>query len=161
MDIFLYNTSSPANVVNKKNIKRSNGRRVNKVTFKDNNSMNVENPTLVLELSDDASELSCYNYVEIPAFSRYYFIDSISTKGALCEINCTSDPLTSFKNDILNSTQIIARCSNENIANKYLTDNEMPIEVRNDLHVKNFGGDVADTNCIHVILETAGKGGNI
>lgn len=161
MYVYLFSTPSAPNVVDKQKIKPADGLRLEGVVFKDNNSLDVLNPTVVFNTNNNLVDMSKYNYMRIPIFTRYYFIEKVSTRGALIEVTGKSDPLTSFKNDIKNSTQIIARTSNKNIANMYLTDNEFPVEVQNDYHIKNFGNAVSDSNCIHVILETAGKGGNI
>jgi hypothetical protein len=145
--------------VDKQKIKRSDGYKMENVIFKNDNCLDVIHPTVIVRFSDNIVNMSNFNYMEIPIFTRYYFIESITANGGLVEITGRSDPLTSFKNDIKNSTQIIARTSNKNISNMYLTDNEFPIEVQNDYHIKNFGNAVSDSNCVHVILETAGKGG--
>ena len=161
MDILLYNVSDSPNVVNKSGIKQSQGKRISGVRFKEENALDVVNPKILLNLTEEVAKISAYNYVEIPRFTRYYFIDDISTRGGLVEISCRCDVLTSFAKDIKRSSQLVARCSNKKLSKQYMTDSEYPLETRNDYYVKNFGSQVSDPNCIYCILETAGKGGNI
>lgn len=79
-------------------------------------------PTLIVT----GVNFSAYNYVQIPDFNRYYFIDSILTLNQdTAEISCRVDPLMSFKDDILASTGVIER--NENQFIKYITDTKYTV----------------------------------
>lgn len=156
MDIILYNITDPPNKVNKT---LSGQHVVENVRFKEENALNVINPTILLNLSEEISDVTKYNYLYIGKFARYYYITNISTRGGLAEIETKVDPLKSFQNDILNSSQVVTRCESKKYRNKYLQDDVVPFDVRDQYDYKKFQNKVFDTNCVHVILETIGKGG--
>lgn len=84
----------------------------------------VTNPSIMFECTDDKILKS--NYVYIPAFNRYYFINSItSVRTNLWRVNLHCDVLYSFRNDVLQIKAIIDR--QENNFNRYLIDNNMPL----------------------------------
>ena len=84
----------------------------------------VTNPSITFECADDKILKS--NYVYIPAFNRYYFINSItSVRTNLWRVNLHCDVLYSFRNDVLQIKAIIDR--QENNFNRYLIDNNMPL----------------------------------
>lgn len=84
----------------------------------------VINPSITFECTDDKILKS--NYVYIPAFNRYYFINSItSVRTNLWRVNLHCDVLYSFRNDVLQIKAIIDR--QENNFNRYLIDNNMPL----------------------------------
>lgn len=84
----------------------------------------VINPAITFECADDKILKS--NYVYIPAFNRYYFINSItSVRTNLWRVNLHCDVLYSFRNDVLQIKAIIDR--QENNFNRYLIDNNMPL----------------------------------
>lgn len=79
-------------------------------------------PTLIM-----SANITNKNYVYIPLFSRYYFINNISRlDNNRIEILCSCDVLMSFKNDILKLNVIATRSSNK--YNQYLTDKAIAIE---------------------------------
>lgn len=101
MDIYLYNTDSPNNTINKilRNEKHYD------ITFKD--IADITAP-LIKIMSED---LMLYNYAYIPDFERYYFIDNIvSEPKNVYSLYLRCDVLESFKNDIINSDCIISKC---------------------------------------------------
>lgn len=84
----------------------------------------VINPSITFECTDDKILKS--NYVYIPAFNRYYFINSItSVRTNLWRVNLQCDVLYSFRNDVLAIKAIIDR--QENNFNRYLIDTNMPL----------------------------------
>ena len=63
------------------------------------------------------------NYVYIPEFNRYYFInDIVSIRQNLWQITLSVDVLMSYKNQILETNAFVAR--NQNKFNKDIIDNE-------------------------------------
>lgn len=63
------------------------------------------------------------NYVYIPEFNRYYFInDIVSLRQNLWQITLSVDVLMSYKNQILETKAFVAR--NQNEFNKDVIDNE-------------------------------------
>lgn len=66
------------------------------------------------------------NYLYIPDFNRYYFIDNIiSVRNNLWRLECKIDPLYTYRSELNNIECILAR--SENNYNLYLHDNELPI----------------------------------
>lgn len=166
MDIILYRNVSPPNTVRKKNNNgkfistAEQGHLVENVRFVEHGALDILNPELLLQLSDDVEYIASYNYVKIPKFDRFYYIDDISTEGGLFRIKCRVDVLMSHKSDILASKQYIIRQQNRNNS-PYLEDNILPIRSDHAYYCKPFGADVDDRTCGRVILSTTGKGGTV
>lgn len=76
---------------------------------------NLKTPVLNISLArftSDVSVLLSYNYVYIPDFGRYYFIDSISFPNKdIASISLTEDVLMSFRSVILANTGFVLRSS--------------------------------------------------
>lgn len=84
----------------------------------------VRMPSLTLRLSEET--LSEINYIEIPKFKRFYYIDNkISVAPNLWQIECSCDVLESFKEGIFNLTAIIER--QENLYNLNQEDREFSV----------------------------------
>lgn len=154
MNVNLYNVSDPPNKISKK---LNDKLVIENVRFKNEGTLDVLNPIIIIQLSDEISDYIKYNYVEIPKFTRFYWITSITTSGGLVEISCKADPIMSFKNDIIGSLQYVSR--SENVNNRYLVDNLLPISSKHLFTIQPFGDPVYDEHCTYLLLETAGKGG--
>lgn len=64
-----------------------------------------------------------YNYMYIPVFDRYYFINKIVAEtGANNTYNLSVDPLESFKTEILNCNAVIERQEQKSNNNAYFAD---------------------------------------
>lgn len=78
--------------------------------------------TPVFILDYDASRTSC-NYLYVPAWSRYYYIDSINfLQGHRMQLNCMIDVLQSWENSITALEICVDR--QENIQERYLPDEQ-------------------------------------
>lgn len=78
----------------------------------------VERPIIIV--GENVSE---YNYMYIPEFKRFYYINDIEYKaGGIQYVHGEVDPLQSFKDDILNCNAIISDCGEPGKA-KYLCNN--------------------------------------
>lgn len=140
---------------------------VTNVRFTTDNALSVREPTIefsptgntTLETWSDIVNSARVNYFYIPKFTRFYKITSMTTSGSHIIISGVSDPLTSFKSDILKSKQYIVR--QEKKRSRYLPDTNLPIRNDHRYIVKTFGSDVYDPECSNVILITTGKGGHI
>jgi len=159
MEILLYNTSSPPNKVVKS--LGSSSKKYN-AKFFEKNALSVTNPSILLNMGTEVANIVKYNYLKIVDFNRFYYFDVVSTEGGLVRLDCKVDPLMSFKDDIIdNSTnapsQYIMR--SQNINNKLIVDNMLPMYSSHTFDIKNFGEPVFTRDCSHVILETVGKGG--
>lgn len=112
MTIDIYKNSSAPNVVNKS------------ITLIDNldcylkEDCDISNPTIEVY---DTNALNG-NYIWIPLFSRYYFINKITTQSIdTLLIEAHVDVLMSFQSAIMNASGIIGR--QQNVWNAYLNDN--------------------------------------
>lgn len=112
------------NIILHQNLSENN--RMNKnlnpgITFqgemKDNSS--IVNPVIVIE--SPVNVVCLYNYVHIPEFNRYYFInDIVSLSYNLTQIVLHVDVLMSFRNYI--KTNLATTRRQENDWNLYLND---------------------------------------
>lgn len=118
MVITFYKNKSAPNVVPKEKERKFNKGG----TLKNNTS--IKKPIIQLKVEDYARVKQC-NYCYIEDFSRYYYIDDINIVNAIVEINMTVDVLESYKEDTLNSTQLVAR--QENKKNYSIIDNRLPM----------------------------------
>lgn len=94
------------------------------------------NPYLILN-KNVIADFPYANYVYIPDFKRYYYIDNIEfLTGGHVGITCTCDVLMSFKDYILNQVCVLDR--QESNANLYLPDNEMIYQANEQTQVLSF-----------------------
>ena len=159
MDVLLYKNSAPPNKVDKSN-NLSKKLKIENVRFIEKGTLSVLNPSVLVNITTEISDISQYNYMQIPKFDRYYYIDSIETEGGLIRINGRCDVLMSHKADILASKQYILRQEKYNNSPD-LDDNMLPIRSDHNYVAKPFGSYVDDRTCGRVILATTGKGGTV
>lgn len=82
----------------------------------------VTDPVIVIE--GDLSSLVGVNYMYIPTFNRYYYINDMrSIRKNFIEINAHVDVLMSFAEGILDNTAIVKK--QENAWNLYLNDGSL------------------------------------
>lgn len=113
----LYKNLSPVNKIGK-NI--TDALSLN-ITMKDNCS--VIDPLIRIQTSTD---LSTYNYMYIPALSRYYFIKNIETvNNNIWDIKAHVDVLETYKTGILANEAVIKR--QQGLYNLYLDDPEFHV----------------------------------
>lgn len=85
-------------------------------------SCEITNPTILIE----ANNLSQYNYMYIPDFGRYYYINTIEVvRTNLWRLSCHVDVLMTYRASLLNLKGVISRQQNQ--YNLYLDDGELPI----------------------------------
>ena len=75
---------------------------------------NINSPVLILTMKNAQGQQlqpNIYNYVYIPIFRRYYFINDWRYLNATWECYCTCDVLASFKNEIGNLNAYVLRSS--------------------------------------------------
>ena len=132
------------------------------ITFK--NDTSIINPVFIVGAIKDNTEpmdtvgwWRKFNYCYCPNLERYYFITDITfTRQGLVELNCSVDPLMSFKDDILNSTQLVTR--QENKQQRYIPDPSLPIHSQVKTEIRQFGENVGGVT-MTLLLQTSGKGG--
>lgn len=73
---------------------------------------NMINPTLVIK-NTPAAWNPIWNYVRIPTFERYYFINNWRWLNGVWECDCVCDVLASFKTEIGNLSEYVLRSSYE------------------------------------------------
>lgn len=84
----------------------------------------MTNPTLIMTIDNEV-----YNYVWIPDWGRYYFIDDIVYGNSnLCELRCTLDILATYKDDIANYVGFVERTSHPSWYNTDINDNAISVE---------------------------------
>ena len=111
MTINLYNNTSPPNMVKKT------------PTLVGTLEGFIRTPTSILDpvITIERSDPTGFNYIGIPAFSRYYYVSGVSSENNnLIAVACHVDVLMSYSNQIMNFDAVIKR--NENKFNLYLDD---------------------------------------
>lgn len=159
MDVILYNNKSADNVVNKSITKI--GDDITGVRFKEDKSLNILRPIILIEYTDDIGDIEHINYFRIPKLNRYYYVTNISAIGGLIEIEGKIDVLMTHKNTILGAKQYVIRQESTKYRKPYLLDNLLPIRSDTTYYTKNFGEPVDNKACGFVIMETTGKGGRV
>lgn len=102
MNVTFYKNTSPKEAVSKT---LTDPKSVT-MTLKSNCS--VIDPAFVLH--DDISHYVGYNYMYVPSFNRYYYINNIqSLIGGVTEISAHVDVLNSYKDIIYGNEAIVAR----------------------------------------------------
>ena len=114
MKVNFYNNQSNENVINKK---------LDLITSKDlifRKNVNEKDPVLLVH----NSILNNVNYVEIPNFKRFYFIEHTENyNNQLSRIFLTTDLLMTYQNDILNNEVIITATENPSYSSNSLPTN--------------------------------------
>lgn len=143
MQLFFYNTSSPNNAVTKE----LGYETVLEGALK--NDCSITDPVILLEFNP-----TTYNYLFIPEFNRYYFINDCKTiRNQLFEIQAHCDVLMSFKDDIRNCYGVIEKQENDYF-DSYIDDGSYRFENRIKNDVVNFP--YGFNNNFDYILLTAG-----
>lgn len=93
------------------------------------NDTSVVNPSVTFRFENVDSTINSpisHNYIYIPDFKRYYFINNWTVSGDFWTAHCTVDVLASFKDVIGMSEQYVLRSSAEH--NPNLIDSLYPLE---------------------------------
>ena len=130
MKVNFYNNLSNENIINK-DIKLITSKEI---IFRKN--VNEKDPVLMVH----NSILNNVNYVEIPNFERFYFIEHTENyNNQLSRIFLTTDLLMTYQNDILNTDVIITATETPSyssntlptslnlISDTYKSDKELPL----------------------------------
>ena len=133
MNITLYKTKSANNVISKKLVSEKN--LGNSCILADNTS--VTSPTVIIGGITSLDSISDYNYAYIPQCHRYYYInDIIALSGGRVKLILSVDVLMTYKQDILNSTQLVIRQKNK--GKMYLANADWTIDGRTYLRSQYF-----------------------
>lgn len=94
MQIIAYTSSAESNVVNKNPYLTSIGT----YTVKPTEKLDIEYPSFIINYT--AALLPC-NYIYCSEYNRYYFAKLVTKPGSEAILQCVSDPLMSFRTEIL------------------------------------------------------------
>ena len=98
MDINLLNTNDNANVINKKT------QLIKTIQVVLRQAVDEQSPVLILH----ANNLVGVNYIQIPKFKRYYFIDqAYQYNNKLTRIQLKTDLLMTYQNEIMNKELLV------------------------------------------------------
>lgn len=108
----------------------------------------IQDPVIVLDCNDARAIKS--NYIYIPAFQRYYYVQNTrSLTGNLWEFTLHVDVLMSFKNQIIKHNAVFARSYNR--YNLYLNDGNIQLDSRTMVKQKKFPNSLT-SDCTYVLL---------
>lgn len=111
----------------------------------------IINPVLILQYNE---QLFASNYVYIPAWGRYYFIDDVRVMtGGRVEVSLSVDVLESFKAPILELNVILSDTEQTGI-NNYLPSESFVVNCKHKTDIVNFSNGLLDNG--EYILITAG-----
>lgn len=111
----------------------------------------IINPILILQYNE---QLFASNYVYIPAWSRYYFIDDVRVlTGGRVEVSLSVDVLESFKDSILELNVILSDTEQTGL-NNYLPSESFVVNCKHKTDIVNFSNGLLDNG--EYILITAG-----
>lgn len=144
MQITLYKTDSPKNVIGKE---KTEPKHFEQVLLKERTD--ILNPTIKVKADDS---LLKYNYCWIENFQRFYFVKNIRIfPNSIYEIDLSVDVLDSFKNAILASKGFVTRQTEIN--NYY--NGDYAAEVKKEIDI--FESDTElKTDSKNMVLVTVG-----
>lgn len=106
------------------------------------------NPTFVL---DYTVNYNSYNYCYVPAWNKYYFINSIVlAQGGKSVIQCTEDVLKTFETELLQVKGTVERTGDLNYTDSYLAD-DVPMKQYSRDFVLEFNTPFEDQDMIYVL----------
>jgi hypothetical protein len=118
-------------------------------------STDILNPVLTIN-SNIITDITKYNFLYIPKFNRYYFINNISTGlGGNYILNCSVDVLHSYYNEIRSLTCYILR--QEKFYSPYIIDEQIPTRVKRYREKKNIGT-VGNSTNFYLTVSNGGDG---
>lgn len=121
-----YTTEDPRKL-DKRNNFNQNSPQNHSATIKDNCS--VMTPDFIVSAS--LADLARSNYLEVPIWGRFYYIDDLVTMpGGRVSIRCREDVLTSNAEQIGDLYAYLDRTEQESDRAKYLADSSVPTELR-------------------------------
>ena len=157
--IYLYNNGDDKRVVHKT---LTGGYSIAAVLLE---TSSVINPRLKLAWNDNY--VSC-NYLYIPAFNRFYFINNISADvGGIAIIDAHVDVLKTYASAFETCAAVVTRETRSNkigsVRSTYIPDNKLPISTGRSLKVIEFTGtdlniDTATMTSTNFVLNVAGGG---
>ena len=140
MEINLFTCNAENERVDKTNF--ISNRFVMNGTLRDESS--VIDPVIVIEKTNPAKYN--YNYMYIPEFGRWYYInDIISIRNKLWEIHAHVDVLYTWGADIKNMEGVADKLEDFYNANMYYDDGSFIMDCRRDIQVREFPNGLNET----------------
>lgn len=111
-------------------------------TLRDESS--VIDPVIMIEKTNPAK--NNYNYMYIPEFGRWYYInDIVSIRNMLWEIHAHVDVLYTWGADIKNMEGVADKLEDFYNANMYYDDGSFIMDCRRDIQVREFPNGLNET----------------
>ena len=140
MELNLFTCNAENERVDKTNF--ISNRFVMQGTLRDESS--VIDPVIVIEKTNPA--ISNYNYMYIPEFGRWYYInDIVSIRNKIWEIHAHVDVLYTWGADIKNMEGIADKLEDFYNVNMYYDDGSFIMDCRKDIQVKEFPNGLNET----------------
>lgn len=146
MNITLYNNKSPNNSIAKS--LETIGTYTGSVIKETSDLYNI---TLVFNYIENMIDS---NYVYIPDFGRYYYIDSFELGNQRITLNCHVDVLMTYRTEIEKCLIVVER--NENESFSYLNDSKLPIECREQKRQFIFPNEPLTKNLEYIMICAGG-----
>jgi hypothetical protein len=143
MQVTLYKTTADKRRFNKYL------QQVNVLTCEPTDPLDVKHPVLKV-VSSQAYISQEVNYVYIPDFERYYFIDRMEFDGRILNLYLSVDVIQSFKSEILAHSATIKR--NENFNNGYLVDEKYNVYSYEEVLTKSFPSGMTNDSIILITV---------
>lgn len=135
------------------------------VELYDDKSCSIQEPHLKLDWNE---ALSQSNYMYIPIFHRYYYIQDVTVEtGGAMSLRGLVDPLMSFKESIYQIPGVLKRSERKGFQGRnrgtYVRDPKLPIYPKKNFKVVEFSNsvfniDVATHSSFNFVLNVAGGG---
>lgn len=125
MEINLFTCTAPNEVVDKSSY--ISNRFLLEGSFRQSSS--VIDPVIIIEKTNPA--IFHYNYMYIPQFARYYYINNIETiRTNLWQISAHVDVLYTWRADLQNMQCVIDKTADYSSANLYMDDGSFILDAR-------------------------------
>lgn len=129
MNIILYKNSSPNNYIEK----TLTGAVTITGAFRATSS--IINPEFSIEFKNPSQ----YNYLYIPEFKRFYYINNIeSVKTNLWKLYCHVDVLNTYRSQILAHQAIIDKQTYASKSDLYLDDGDFVVKNKKSVEIERF-----------------------
>lgn len=139
--------------------------KISGIVIKEDGLFSTKNPTVILQLDGDWSDITDFNYCRIYQTDRYYYVTNHVAEGGLLRLELETDVLMSLKDDIYSTSQreqLIERQEKKMPeSSKLIADEQLPMKSTHYYQSKIFGIPVSDFESQRIIVETVGRGGRI
>lgn len=148
MIVHIYKCSDSRNTLNKTLTDEK------EITANANRDVDIINPVMMLVTVENIAE---YNYIYIPEFQRYYFIESMKVnRTGIYEVNLHEDVLFTYRDKIKECKGLIT-VSNKNV-DGYYNNLSIPIDVRPNTKKFTFPNSFpSETTNVLVVVNDRGK----